>query len=234
MTFQERFRLIPPCLRDADGGATRTLDGCLLGSLSYYIELLIILVAVAAFFYIVYAGIQMATAFGNEGKYTAAKNTLLHAIIGIIVASMAYTIVSFTTSFFGVDGPKIYNPNTGEGVNNPDFVQTKAVIDGGAADPGNGDLTEDELFILEQAVITDTLTAGGTYSAIYLLSDDSFEATLILASGETENATVGQLEGGRYWARLFNQTVTLRGATLRLTQQDPATGFSHTKDVRIR
>lgn len=103
-TLQERFNLVPPCLRtDASGvdGAVATLrlDQCLWGSIGYYIELLLILVAIAAFIYLIYGGIQMATAWGNESKYAAAKNTILHAVIGIIISVLALTIVTF---FVGV------------------------------------------------------------------------------------------------------------------------------------
>lgn len=42
---------------------------------------------------LIYGGIRYTLSAGNEKDVTAAKNTILYAIIGIIVALMAYAIV---------------------------------------------------------------------------------------------------------------------------------------------
>lgn len=233
MTLQERFNLIPPCLRAEDGGASVKLDDCLLGSISYYIELLIILVGIAAFFYIIYAGIQMATAFGNESKYAAAKNTLLHAIIGIIIATLAYTIVSFVNSFFGVSTPKLYDSETGQQItNNPGYVSAIVALDD-RDDPGNGELTKEELAIAETGTNGTSLSAGGKNVALYLLSDTYFRVKVVKKSGDQFSLTTRQLKDGRYWARAWGATTDIQGATLEIYETDPKTGYAHKKEVKI-
>lgn len=51
---------------------------------------------------LIYGGVRYTTSMGNEKDVTAAKNTILYAIVGIIVALMAYAIVNFVlTSLIG-------------------------------------------------------------------------------------------------------------------------------------
>jgi hypothetical protein len=234
MTLAERFNLVPPCLRNDDGGATVVFQDCVLGSISYYIQILFVIVGIAAFFYIVWAGIQMATAFGNEGKYTSAKNTLLHAIIGVIVATLAFTIVSFVTSFFGVDAPKIYNQDGSGGVivNDENKVVTKVSFKPGA-DPGNGTLTPEEIQDAKDGTMNTSVKALGTTGAIYLFEHSSFRAVLNRKVGGPLNLNVDQLPEGGYWARAWGATTDFKGLTIDIYQVDPKTNFEHKKTVTI-
>ncbi len=50
------------------------------------------LIAVA---FIIYGGVKYATSAGDAAKVTSAKNTIMYAVIGLIVAILAYAIVSF-------------------------------------------------------------------------------------------------------------------------------------------
>ena len=61
--------------------------------------LLYVLGAVAVIVIIV-AGILYATSSGDPALITKAKNTLLYAVIGLIVAIMAYAIVNFVIGVF--------------------------------------------------------------------------------------------------------------------------------------
>ena len=49
---------------------------------------------------IIYGGIQYTTSAGDSGKVTNAKNTILYAIVGLIVSILAYAIVNFVTNAF--------------------------------------------------------------------------------------------------------------------------------------
>jgi hypothetical protein len=52
---------------------------------------------------IIFAGIFYATSGGDTALVTKAKNTLLYAVVGLIVAIMAYAIVNFVlTQFKGI------------------------------------------------------------------------------------------------------------------------------------
>jgi biopolymer transport protein ExbB/TolQ len=44
---------------------------------------------------IIVAGIRYTTSGGNSNSVAAAKNTLLYAVIGLVVAVFAYAIVNF-------------------------------------------------------------------------------------------------------------------------------------------
>jgi len=44
---------------------------------------------------LIYGGIRYTTSGGNEKGVTAAKNTILYAVVGIVVALLAYAIVNF-------------------------------------------------------------------------------------------------------------------------------------------
>lgn len=59
--------------------------------------LLYILGAVAVIM-IVIGGIQYTISNGDSSKVTAAKNTILYAVIGLIVAILAYAIVNFVVT----------------------------------------------------------------------------------------------------------------------------------------
>lgn len=47
---------------------------------------------------LIYGGIRYTTSGGDSGSITTAKNTILYAIVGIVVALLAYAIVSFVIS----------------------------------------------------------------------------------------------------------------------------------------
>lgn len=54
------------------------------------------LIGVVAVLMIMYAGFKYTTAAGDSSKIASAKNTLIYAVIGLIVAALAKVIVRFT------------------------------------------------------------------------------------------------------------------------------------------
>ena len=66
--------------------------------------LLFILGAISVIMIII-GGLRYVISGGNSTAVTAAKNTILYAIVGVIVALLAYAIVNFVlTSFSATDG----------------------------------------------------------------------------------------------------------------------------------
>lgn len=61
--------------------------------------ILYVLGAVAVIMIII-GGFRYVTAGGDTGSVTAAKNTILYAVIGLIVALLAYAIVNFVIGSF--------------------------------------------------------------------------------------------------------------------------------------
>ena len=59
------------------------------------IDALLYAVGIIAVVMIIFGGVQMATSAGDAGKVTKAKNTILAAVIGLVIAVLAYAIVHF-------------------------------------------------------------------------------------------------------------------------------------------
>ena len=62
------------------------------------VNLLSAVVGIVAVIMIIVGGFRYITSGGNDTSVTAAKNTILFAIIGIVVAFLAYAIVNFVTN----------------------------------------------------------------------------------------------------------------------------------------
>lgn len=67
------------------------------------INLLSALVGIVAVIMIIVGGLRYITSGGNDQSVTSAKNTILYAIIGLIIVALAQVLVRFTLS-------KIANP----------------------------------------------------------------------------------------------------------------------------
>ncbi|HEX5798265.1 MAG TPA: hypothetical protein VFX79_02820 [Candidatus Saccharimonadales bacterium] len=64
------------------------------------IELLVRMALYIGIAFVVYAGIKYSESRGNVDKATSAKNTLIDAITGVIIAMVAVAILSFVGSRF--------------------------------------------------------------------------------------------------------------------------------------
>lgn len=70
----------------------------------YLIEVAMGVVGILAAGMIVYGGITYIISTGDAAKLTRAKNTIIYGVVGVVVASLAYTIVYFVSqSIFGGD-----------------------------------------------------------------------------------------------------------------------------------
>ncbi len=61
-------------------------------------NLLLFLVGVIAVIAIVISGLRFVTANGNQDQVASARNGIIYAVVGIVVAMMAYAIVRFVTN----------------------------------------------------------------------------------------------------------------------------------------
>jgi hypothetical protein len=62
------------------------------------VNLLSVIVAIAAVIMIIFGGFRYITSGGNDTSVTSAKNTILYAIIGLVVVALSQLIVRFTLS----------------------------------------------------------------------------------------------------------------------------------------
>lgn len=64
------------------------------------INVLLFLVGVISVIMIIIGGIRFATSAGDSGSVTAGKNTIMYAVIGLVVAFFAYAIVNWVIKRF--------------------------------------------------------------------------------------------------------------------------------------
>ena len=79
----------------AAGGNNNNPEGSLQNTISNIITIFSILVGVVAVIMIIIGGFRYITSGGDPQRVTSAKNTLLYAIIGLIIVALAQIIVKF-------------------------------------------------------------------------------------------------------------------------------------------
>lgn len=74
------------------------------GIFTTIVKILLFLIGVLSVIMLIYGGIQYTLSSGDSGKVTNAKNTILYAIVGLVVAILSYAIVSFVLT--SINGEK--------------------------------------------------------------------------------------------------------------------------------
>ncbi len=64
------------------------------------VNVLLFLIGAVSVIMIIYGGIRYVTSGGNQNQVTAAKNTILYAVVGLVIAILAYAAVNFIVSSF--------------------------------------------------------------------------------------------------------------------------------------
>lgn len=71
-------------------------------TLTDYIQLIInallFIIGILAVIMIIVGGIRYVTSAGDSNAATAAKNTIMYAVVGLLIAAVAYAIVNFVIS----------------------------------------------------------------------------------------------------------------------------------------
>ncbi len=66
------------------------------------ITIMLVLVAILSLIYLVWGGVQWTQSGGDKGKLQAARQKITYALIGLIVAFLAFFIVSIFGGLFNV------------------------------------------------------------------------------------------------------------------------------------
>lgn len=74
--------------------ATGTLGSNIATVINYFLGLL----GLIAVGFLIYAGVLMVTAGGNDEQVTKARKIIMYAVVGIVIILLSYTIVTFVTS----------------------------------------------------------------------------------------------------------------------------------------
>lgn len=64
------------------------------------INTLLFIIGALSVIMIIWGGIRYTTSAGNANSITAAKNTIMYAVVGLIVALLAYAIVNWVVDLF--------------------------------------------------------------------------------------------------------------------------------------
>ena len=64
------------------------------------VNVLLFIIGAVAVIMLIYGGFRYVTSGGDSSGVTAAKNTILYAIVGVIVAILAYAVVNFVVYRF--------------------------------------------------------------------------------------------------------------------------------------
>jgi len=70
-------------------------------SIKWIVNVLLFVLGAVAVIMIIIGGIRYTTSNGESAQITSAKNTILYAVVGLVVAILAYAIVNFVLSAFG-------------------------------------------------------------------------------------------------------------------------------------
>ncbi len=85
------------------GGECTSTDGrTVAGTIQQLTDVLIFIIGAIAVLMIIIGGIRYVLSAGDQTALTSAKNTILYAVIGLVVAFTAYAIVHFVYSAFNI------------------------------------------------------------------------------------------------------------------------------------
>lgn len=73
------------------------------GTLTRITNIALYAVGIISVIMLIYGGIRYITSGGDSKKVTDAKNTVLYAIIGLVIAILAYAIVNFVLNAMGIE-----------------------------------------------------------------------------------------------------------------------------------
>lgn len=73
--------------------------GSIIGAI---VTFLLILVAIISLFFLIYGGLRLVTSGGDKSKVDDARKTVIAAIVGLVIAFLAFFIINVVLSFFGL------------------------------------------------------------------------------------------------------------------------------------
>ena len=82
----------------ANGGNAPTETKSLGSIIARVVNILLYIIGAAAVIMIIFGGFKYITSGGDSAGVTSAKNTILYAVIGLIVALLAFAIVNFVVT----------------------------------------------------------------------------------------------------------------------------------------
>lgn len=105
------------CISQGSGGASGggQSEKTISETIGDVINTILFIAGILSVIMIIYGGIRYTTSAGDSSKITTAKNTLMYAIVGLVVSILAYAIVNTVIGIFkkddsGGDGDEAHTP----------------------------------------------------------------------------------------------------------------------------
>ena len=92
------IQLFKSSAADICGGLDVCNDGNLPNIVENILESIILVLGIVAVIFIIVGGFQYMSSAGDTSKIQKAKNTILYAVIGLVVCILAFIIVNFVIS----------------------------------------------------------------------------------------------------------------------------------------
>lgn len=67
-------------------------------------DVLLFLIGAVSVIMLIYGGFRYVLSGGESGKVSEAKNTILYAVVGVVVSILAYAVVNFVIGSFAAQG----------------------------------------------------------------------------------------------------------------------------------
>lgn len=107
MNFHDLAQLRNPVLPPGLGGGTApsyTEGGAVIGRLiSGVLGMIFILGFIISFVYLAVGAVRWITSGSDKASLEAARNTIVHAIVGIVIVGASWAIASLVGQFLGLD-----------------------------------------------------------------------------------------------------------------------------------
>jgi amino acid transporter len=107
-TFAQGGGAVNPCDFSNTGGGTNFNPLCQLQAnnigtvISSAVTIALIAAAIISLFFLIFGGIRWVTSGGDKAKVESARNTIIAAIIGLIIALLAFFIITIVLGLFGL------------------------------------------------------------------------------------------------------------------------------------
>lgn len=112
-----------PCIKDAKSNFSTLCDlglGTIGKAIQNGITILFIIAVIVTLFFLIWGGIKWITSGGDKTQLETARNTIIAAVIGLILVFSSFFILNITLQFFGLptatrfDIPRLGKPCTSD------------------------------------------------------------------------------------------------------------------------
>ncbi len=174
-----------------------------------------IIIALAAFLGLLWAGIMYITAGGDTAKAEKARKSILWTLLGVILAVLAYTIVRLVVDVVSNQdlGPAGTNTTATAGIRTPTQVKAKIGTKDATGKYYNPCVSETPQGCIDSDGYLTTLRSDGT-----------------LVGGD-EVAQNGSVAGAKYGISILDSFNTLSGSTMVITE--PTAQFNNPYGIRL-